>query len=87
MGVELTNCRNGLDRWRGVEGLEVAGSDGIFYPTTDAYLEWDGKTLRLNSVFVQDPCYVRYGWGDFKPGNMKTAEGLPVAPFNLKIEE
>ena len=87
MGVELTNCRNGLDRWRGVEGLEVAGSDGIFYPTTDAYLEWDGKTLRLNSVFVQDPCYVRYGWGDFKPGNMKNAEGLPVAPFNLKIEE
>ena len=87
IGVELTNCWNGINRWMEVEGLEVAGSEGIFYPVTFAFFEWDQRVLRLRSEFVHDPCVVRYGWGDFKPGNLKNAEGLPVAPFYLKLEK
>ena len=86
LGVELTHCDNGLNRWREIEGLEVAGSEGIFYPVTFAYFEWETKVLRIRSEFVHDPCEVRYGWGDFKPGNLKNVEGLPVAPFRLKVE-
>ncbi len=86
LGVELTHCDNGLNRWREIEGLEVAGSEGIFYPVTFAYFEWETKILRIRSEFVHDPCEVRYGWGDFKPGNLKNVEGLPVAPFRLKVE-
>lgn len=86
IGVELTHCDNGLNRWREIEGLEVAGSEGIFYPVTFAYFEWETKILRIRSEFVHDPCEVRYGWGDFKPGNLKNVEGLPVAPFRLKVE-
>ena len=47
--------------------------------------EWEPKVLRVRSEFVHDPCEVRYGWGDFKPGNLKNAEGLPVAPFWVKL--
>lgn len=86
LGVELTHCDNGMNRWREIEGLEVAGSEGIFYPVTFAYFEWETKVLRIRSEFVHDPCEVRYGWGDFKPGNLKNVEGLPVAPFRLKVE-
>ena len=86
LAVELTNCPNGLGRWMEIEGLEVAGSEGIFYPVTYAYFEWDQRVLRVRSEFVHDPCEVRYGWGDFKPGNLKNCEGLPVAPFYLKAE-
>lgn len=87
LAVELTNTPNGLNRWMEIEGLEVAGSEGIFYPVTYAYFEWEPKVLRIRSEFVWDPCEVRYGWGDFKPGNLKNVEGLPVAPFRIRVEE
>ena len=85
LGIELTDCPNGVSRWMEIQGLEVAGSEGVFYPVTFAYYEWEPKVLRVRSEFVHDPCEVRYGWGDFKPGNLKNAEGLPVAPFWVKL--
>lgn len=87
IAVELTDTPNGLNRWMEIEGLEVAGSEGIFYPVTYAYFEWNPKVLKIRSEYVFDPCEVRYGWGDFKPGNLKNIEGLPVAPFWVKIEK
>ena len=87
IGVQLTNCENGLDRWMEIEGLEVAGSEGIFYPVTYAYFEWDQRVLRVRSEFVFDPKAVRYGWDDFKPGNLHNCEGLPVSPFYVTLEE
>ena len=86
LGVELTNTPNGLSRWMEIKGLEVAGSEGVFYPVTCASFDWETSTLRIRSEFVQDPCEVRYGWGDFKPGNLKNAEGLPVTPFRITAE-
>ncbi len=87
LAIELTNTHNGLNRWMEIEGLEVAGSEGVFYPVTYAYFEWEPKVLRIRSEFVWDPCEVRYGWGDFKPGNLKNTEGLPVAPFRIRVEK
>lgn len=87
LAIELTNTQNGLNRWMEIEGLEVAGSEGVFYPVTYAYFEWEPKVLRIRSEFVWDPCEVRYGWGDFKPGNLKNTEGLPVAPFRIRVDK
>lgn len=86
IAVEIKNAPNGLDRWMEIEGLEVAGSEGIFYPVDYAYYEWEPRVLRIRSEHVFDPCEVRYGWGDFNPGNLKNTDGLPLAPFWLKIE-
>lgn len=84
VGVKLTNCPNGVDRWHGIEGLEVCGPDGVFVPVTDAYFGWDGY-LRFSCKSVPQPREVRYGWGDFKPGNLHNSEGLPVSPFDIKL--
>jgi sialate O-acetylesterase len=70
-----------------IEGLEVAGSEGIFYPVTYAFFEWNPKVLRVRSEFVPDPCEVRYGWGDFNPGNLKNCQGMPVSPFWVKLKK
>lgn len=86
IAVELTYTHNGLNRWMEIEGLEMAGSDGVFYPVKYAYFEWEPKILRIRSEFVCDPCEVRYGWGDYNPGNLKNVEGMPVAPFRIKVE-
>ena len=83
--VEISNCQNGLNRCDEIEGLEIAGDDNIFYPVSFAFYVWD-KALLVRSEFVPDPTQVRYGWGDFKPGNLKSCQDLPVAPFWLKAE-
>ena len=87
LAVWLTHCEDGISRWMEIEGLEVAGSEGIFYPVTYAFFEWNPKVLRVRSEFVPDPCEVRYGWGDFNPGNLKTCQGMPVSPFWVKLKK
>ena len=87
LAVELTHCEDGISRWMEIEGLEVAGSEGIFYPVAYAYFEWGSNVLRIRSEYVPDPCEARYGWGDFNPGNLKNCQGLPVSPFWVKLNE
>ncbi len=82
--VELTNCANGINRVAEIKGLEVSGGDGIFYPVENVSF-WNGS-LMIRCSDVMFPAEVRYGWGDFNPGNLKNVEGLPVAPFWLKVE-
>jgi Domain of unknown function (DUF303). len=84
VGVELRECPDGLDRWRGIEGLEIAGADAVFHPVTEARMF--GGTLIVRSEAVAEPRTVRYGWGDFKPGNLHAVSGLPLTPFELPVE-
>lgn len=82
--VELTDCPDGMDRWRGIEGLEIAGEDGVFHPVEEARAF--GGRLMVRSEAVPEPRTVRYGWGDFRPGNLHSVAGLPLAPFELTVE-
>lgn len=83
--VELKNCPDGLDRRYGIEGLEIAGSDGIYHPVTSASYEYEARALRIGCKDIDKPCSARYGWGDFKPGNLHGTDGLPLAPFELHL--
>ena len=83
--IELSNCSNGLNRWMDIAGLEVCGSDRIWRPVEFALFE--GGFLHISRPDIKDPCEVRYGWGDFRPGNLANAEGLPVAPFDIAVGE
>lgn len=85
--VRFTECPNGIDREHGVETLEIAGEDGVFHPVTDVYMRWQNWELQVKSADVEHPVAVRYGWGDFRPGNLHNAEGLPFVPFNLVMEK
>ena len=86
--IRLTNCPNGMNRELEIEGLEACGRDGIWVPVSFAYCEGSpqGAVLRIRSAELNDIREVRYGWGDFNPGNLANAEGLPVTPFWLKVE-
>ena len=85
--VTVTGCTNGLNRTREIEGLEIAGSDGIFHPVREASMEWGDGRLAVSSPDVTDPVCVRDGWGDFVPGNLGNAEGLPFVPFRLQVNQ
>lgn len=82
--VALTDCQGGFDRTEEIEGLEICGSDGVWKPVTSIRVM--GQNILVGSSEVADPREVRYGWGDFKPGNLHNVFGLPVFPFWLKLE-
>ena len=84
--IRLSNCENGLNRWMEIEGLEVCGSNGIWKPVKYAkYEQYPQPYLRIRCDEVNNPCEVRYGWGDFVPGNLSSSEGLPLTPFWLQL--
>lgn len=83
--VTLTNCPNGINRSKGIEGLEVAGIDGIFHPVRNVSMEWGDGRMKVSCPEVKDPVHIKYGWGDFVPGNLCNAEGLPVVPFRMSL--
>lgn len=84
--ILLSNCENGLNRWMEIEGLEVCGSNRIWKPVKYAkYEQYPQPYLRIRCDEVNNPCEVRYGWGDFVPGNLSSSEGLPLTPFWLQL--
>ncbi len=85
--VRFTQCPQGIDREHGVQGLEIAGEDGVFHPVTDVYMRWENWALPVKSPEVDHPVTVRYGWGDFVPGNLHNSFGQPFVPFCLTVKE
>ena len=82
--VELAECPDGLDRSVEIEGLEIAGADGVMYPVREARIF--GHFMMVRSDSVPEPRVLRYGWGCFTPGNLHAVSGLPLVPFELVIE-
>ena len=86
IGVKLSNIPNGMDRMEGIEGLEVLSSDGNWVKARSISSSWPDHFIIINTPEVKNPVAVRYGWADFKPGNLHNAEGLPLSPFSLSIK-
>ena len=84
INVRIANCPNGIDRVNEIEGLEVCGADGVWHPVTR--IRYNGDAMSITLEEVQEPKAVRYGWADFKPGNIHSVEGLPLVPFFLTLE-
>lgn len=80
--VEFTNCTNGINRTLGVEGLEVCGANGVYRPVSEIRFNDNPQGIFIKGSDIRG---VRYGWGDFKPGNLKNNEGLPFSPFEAKL--
>lgn len=61
-----------------LKGFEIAGKDRHFYP---AQAVVDGERVLVSSPQVNEPFYVRYGWGDNPDTNLTNSSGLPASPF------
>lgn len=87
--ILFDNAPNGFYNYVEFEGFEIAGEDKVFYPATATvgFVRGNGPGMRggigirVTSEKVPNPVAVRYGFGPFKPGNLKNTEGLPAYPF------
>lgn len=88
--ISFNDTQEGLTiKGKEIVALEIAGSDGIFYP---AIGKIDKKTNQLvaESKHVKTPVYVRYSFSNDGIGNLFDMSGLPVSPFrsdNLPIRK
>lgn len=80
--VKLRNTEHGIYPLYGIEGFEVAGADGKFYPAAARYDWQDG--IVVTSPKVHQPKAVRYCFGNFKLGTARNQGGLPLLPFRAE---
>lgn len=61
-----------------LRGFAIAGEDKVFHPAKAAV---DGASVVVQSESVPDPRHVRYAWSAAPEANLRSASGLPAAPF------
>ena len=77
--VYFEHVSSGLEvRGDTLSGFALAGDDGQFYHAK-AWVE--DNTVFLNSLKINHPVAIRYGWADNPSCNLYNGEGLPTAPF------
>ncbi len=64
-----------------IQGFEIAGEDGVFYPAT-AHMKWWQNKIIVYSDKVSEPVAVRYAFQNNCPeANVRTNYNLPLVPF------
>ena len=65
-----------------VDGFELAGEDGVFYPAMGIVL-WNDprRVLVYKCPQVQKPVAVRYGMKNWSEATLFNSSGIPVSPF------
>lgn len=79
--LKVENARCGFVMTSGIEGLEVAGEDQIFYPVKNISFDNVNGLLHIRHDNVAEPEYVRYCWGDWVLGNLRSCDGFPMQTF------
>lgn len=63
-----------------LEGFELAGEDGVFYPALGR-VHRDKKHLLVRCPEVPNPVAVRYGMRNWSVATVFNCNGIPVSPF------
>lgn len=69
----------GFNRMEAIEGFEVCGADGVWYPAQAWANGMEG--VKVYSAQVAAPVAVRYAFRNWLPANLTGAKGLAVEPF------
>ena len=77
--VVFDHSDNGLVAKGDLNGFEVAGADGVFYPAQATIVK---NKVRVFSNQVSKPIHVRYGWKNWFTGTLFNAEGLAASSFS-----
>ena len=84
--IHIDNDFGAINRFKDIQGFELAGEDRVFHPATAIHFwqpgggYWD-ETIRISSPDVAHPVAIRYCFRNFQIGNLKNAAGLPLFPF------
>ncbi len=84
--LRFSNMYDGISRYNGIKGFEVAGDDRVFYPAEAGHFWVPGNDPRNESVWVasdqvKNPVAVRYCFKNFQLGNLGNNGQLPLLPF------
>lgn len=66
--------------------FEVAQYDGVFLPV-DSLEITENNEIKLYSMKIDNPCFVRYGWQPFTTANLVNEANLPASTFKIAIEQ
>jgi sialate O-acetylesterase len=77
--VDFNHIGSGLIVKDKLDGFEIAGHDGVFYP---AIAQIKNNKVQLNSPNVKKPINVRYGWKNYFEATLFNKEGLPASSFS-----
>lgn len=69
-----------------ISGIEVAGSDRVFYPATARIEKYTGR-LEVDCEKVPVPVAVRYCFRNYEKGTLYSRYGIPVASFRTDTWE
>ena len=65
-----------------IEGFELAGDDGVFYPAKARVLYGDGNSVKVyDCPQVNHPVAVRYGMDNWCTATLYNGFGIPASPF------
>ena len=71
-------------RDKDLDGFELAGEDGVFYPAKAIVLrkEYNYKAIKVYQCpQVTKPVAVRYAWSNWCPSTLYNCYGIPASPF------
>lgn len=79
--INVENAPRGLcPMWTSLEGFEIAGDDGVYYPAF-AEIETESCRLAVSSENVPNPKNVRYAFHNYPKMSVYSSFGLPLLPF------
>lgn len=81
--VKLRDTYDGMYPLSSIQGFELAGADGKFYPASAEY-DWNNG-ITVWSSRVSEPKEVRYCFKNFKLGTARNQGGLPLLPFRARL--
>ncbi len=65
--------------------FELAEVDGYYFPATAQVIQ--DNQIKVSSMYVKNPRYVRYAWQPFTHGNLVNSTQLPASTFKLEVVE
>lgn len=89
-GLELTfvgdfDMLHVMGAFEGDYGFQIA-DDSEVYVNANASVDFDGKTVILKCPMVEYPMTVRYAYFSYGNAGLRGSNGLPAAPFVMRVD-
>lgn len=86
--LKIDNAACGLMTCEDIEGLEISDDGKCFHPVSSFSFDNNEGLLTIGgNDDVEEPCYVRYCWGDWIIGNIISCDGFPLPAFNICVND